>query len=182
VPIKMMDAIQRSVARHFQRRQHPQDGAAFPRPESRTFVSAADGGTMGLHRPGWRLPAGGLRDSDREEIERAYDRYDYDITNAWRRRDAMPSEAEDEAETQARASAIRKALLSSCYDPADVEIYLNHLHDDDLFDLDVREHVQAFEERQNGRDTRTAAVDRKIRLEKLYRARDAELEQQWRRR
>jgi hypothetical protein len=185
VPIKMMDAIQRSVARHFQRRQHPQDSAAFPRPERRTFVTAADGGTMGLHRPGWRLPAGGhvgdkaLRDSYADESERARDLYIYDITNAWKRPDTM---TEDNAEMEARASAIRNALLSRGHSPDEVEDYLDDLDDDDILDGDIGGHIAAFEERLKDRDTRALALDRRTRLDELYRQRDVELSQQWRRR
>ena len=185
VPIQMMDAVQRSVARHFQRRKHAQGSAAFPRPESRTFVTAADGGTMGLHRPGWRLPAGGhagdkaLRDSYADESERARDLYIYDITNAWKRRDAM---TEDNAEMEARASAIRNALLSRGHSPDEVEDYFNDLDDGDIRDGDIGGHIAAFEQSLKDRDTHALALGRRTRLDELYRQRDVELSQQWRRR
>jgi hypothetical protein len=139
------------------------------------------------------LPAGGhagdaaLRDSYRDEAERARDRYLYDLANAWRRRDARPAEADDDdAETEARAGAIRSALLRRGYDHEYVEAYLDSLDDDELLNGSIGDHAQAFEKYlqafENGRDPRTVVADRKSRLEELYRQRDAKLEQQWRRR
>jgi hypothetical protein len=186
VPYRMLDGMQRDIARHAQQ-SHASDSTAFPRPGSRTFVTAADGGTMNLHRPGYRLPAGGsggdaaLRDSYRDESERARDRYEYDITTAWKRRDEWPEQAgDDDAETEARAGAIRNALLSRGASPDDVEDYLGNCDDDDLFDNDIGQHVAAFEESQNGRDAQAVAQARKRKLDALYQQRNVELANEWR--
>jgi hypothetical protein len=164
VPLKMCDSMQRDIAKHFQRR---------------SFVTAADGSTMGLHRPGARIAAGGdraTRDAIAAEAQRARDQYDYDITNAWKRRDVW----HDDADTEARAGAIRNALLSRGHDPSDVEEYLNSVDDDDLLDDDIGDHVAAFEEANNGRDSKSIAVHQKLRLDEIYRQRDAELANEWR--
>jgi hypothetical protein len=171
VPQRMLDSMQRRVARHFQRaddtRPHVVDGT----------------GSKILNRPGWRHLAGGhendqaLRDAEHDECQRAYDRYQYDLTNAYRHRD----QADDDAEVEARAGAIRHALLSRGHEPGDVERYLSGCEDDDLLDGMIDEQVAAFEQSQNGRDLRTVAVDRRIRLEELYRARDQALSEEWKR-
>jgi hypothetical protein len=165
------------------------DSAAFPRHRHRPFVTAADGGTAGLHKPGYRVAAGGhagdqaLRDAVRDEAERAREVYIHDVSNAWkRRRDEWPgSETDDDAEVEARAGAIRNALLSRGHDPSEVDKYLDDCDDDDLINSDIGEHVAAFEEADNGRDARPTAVDRKIRLEEIYRERDHFLANEWRR-
>jgi hypothetical protein len=181
----MLDGMQRDIARHAQQ-SRASDSTAFPRPGSRPFVTAADGGTMGLHRPGARIAAGGhagdaaLRDSLADESERARDLYIHQISNAWKKRDEWPQEADDDAETEARAGAIRNALLSRGASPDDVEDYLSNCDDDDLLDNDVGYHVAAFEGSQNGRDAKTVADDRKRRLDAIYAARDAELANEWR--
>jgi hypothetical protein len=176
----MLDGMQRDIAHHFGAR----DSVAFPRPKSRVFVTAADGGTLGLHRPGVRIAAGGhagdraLRDATREEVESARDRYIHDISNAWRHRDEWPKSAEDDdaAETEARAGAIRNALLSRGHSPDDVEDYLNDLDDDDLFDNDIGEHIAAFESSNNNNNNNDRA---RRRLDELYRQRDVELTAAW---
>jgi hypothetical protein len=192
VPVKMMDSYQRDVVQHFQKTGRPvfspQVSTAFPRPHGCYVVDGA-GGTAGLHRPGPRLAAGGnggtraMRDA-KDEAERARDRYLYDLANAWKRRDAMPAEAD--AEREARAAAIRNAILSRGHDYEYVEAYLDSLGDDELLDGSISDHVEAFEKHlqafENGRDARTLAADRKSRLDELYKERDAELSQQWRRR
>jgi hypothetical protein len=73
-------------------------------------------------------------------------------------------------------------LLSRGHDPGAVESYLNNLDDDEILDSDIGDHVAAFEESLNGRDAHALALDRRTRLDELYRQRDAELSQQWRRR
>jgi hypothetical protein len=182
-PAKMMDSLQGSVARHYQR---PQDSAAFPRRRG-VHVTDAQNGTMGLHRPGWRLPSGGhagdqaLRDAVEEETQTEYEIRDHEVRTAWRRRDAMAADPEDDAQVQARASAIGNALFSRGHSPDEIEAYLNGCEDDDLLDGDIGEHVQAFEQQQNGRDTRSIAVDRRMRLEELYQARDRALSEAWKR-
>jgi hypothetical protein len=191
VSVTMQDSLQRDVAASFQRRR-ASDSAAFPRPRNRCYVVDGQGGTQGLHRPGYRLTAGGhagdkaLRDATDDETERAYDAYNFQITNAWRRRDPLPAEADDDVELEARAAAIRTALLTRGHDHEYVEAYLDSLDEDELLDGSIGDHVQAFEKHlqalENGRDARTLAADRKSRLKELYRQRDAELEQQWRRR
>jgi hypothetical protein len=175
VPHRMLDSYQRDVAQHFYPR--PKDSTAFPRRRG-TFVTAADGGTFGLHRPGFRLPAGdqALRDAADEEIADAYALYDYEISNAWKRRDEWPKSAEDDdAETEARAGAIRNAVLARGHAPGDVEDYLNSCDDDDLFDNDLGEHIAAFESNKNNNNDQV----RRRRLDELYRARDAELATAW---
>jgi hypothetical protein len=159
------------------------DSAAFPRPRHRSYATDAGGSTMGLHRPGYRPPAGGhagdraLLDAMKDEAERERDRYIHDISNAWRHRDqAQSSEADDDAEVEARAGAIRNALLSRGHAPGDVEAYLNDLDDDDVLDGDIGDHVQAFE----GRDAKTVAAARRQRLEQIYALRDYELQNAWR--
>jgi hypothetical protein len=188
VPARMLDGMQRSIAAHFQRRR-ASDSAAFPRPRERCYVVDGQGGTQGLHRPGYRLAAGGhagdkaLRDATDDECQRAYDRYQYDLTNAWRHRDAMPAAAEpDDVEVEIRVAAIRNALIKRGHNVDDVEDWLSGLQDDEVLDNDIGEHIAAFEDSLNSRDARTLAVDRKIRLIELYQERDAELSQQWRRR
>jgi hypothetical protein len=144
VPTRMLDGYQHDVAQHFQKRGRPrfQDSTAFPRRGSRTFVTAADGGTMNLHKPGFRLADGGsggdaaLRDAVAEESELARGRYLHELASAWKRYDSMPAETDD-AETEARAGSIRNALLSRGADPDDVEGYLENCDDDDLFDQDL---------------------------------------------
>jgi hypothetical protein len=164
VPLKMCDSMQRSIAKHFQHR---------------SIVTAADGSTMGLHRPGARIASGGnraVRDALAAEAQRARDQYEYDLVNAWRK----PHNVTDDADTEARAGAIRNALLSRGHDPSDVEEYLNSIEDDDLLDGDLGDHVQAFENGNNGRDAKSVAIHHKLRLDELYRQRDAELANQWR--
>jgi hypothetical protein len=166
------------------------DSQAFPRPRNRCFVVDQAGGTAGLHRPGPRYAAGGsggdaaLRDSYREQSEWARDRYIHDISNAWKRRDEWPRKADDDddddAETEARAGAIRNALLSRGHDPGDVEDYLDNCDDDELLDNDLGEHIAAFEQSLNGRDAQAVARDRRKRLDEIYAARDAELANAWR--
>jgi hypothetical protein len=165
VPQRMLDSYQRDIAKHFNRPRRP-------------FITDASGdATFGLHRPGYRLPAGGsagdraLRDASDEEVQAAYDRYNFDISNAWKRRD----EADDDAETEARAGAIRNALLARGHDPGDVEDYLDSCDDDDLLDRDLGEHIAAFE--SNGNNNNDSV--RKRRLDELYRQRDAELATAW---
>jgi hypothetical protein len=171
VPIRMMDSMQRSIAKHFEQ----------TRPK---LVTAADGATMGLHRPGYRIETGGnandrlVRDVNRYARDCAYDRYDYDVSNAWKHRDEWPDD--DDADTEARAGAVRNALLSRGHDPDDVEGYIADLSDEDLQDLDAGDHVAAFEAAIAGRDQATVAVDRKLRLDELYRHRDQELANEWR--
>jgi hypothetical protein len=158
-----------------------QDSAAFPRRPG-VMVTDAQGGIMGLHRPGVRLAVGdqALGDS-REAAQRARDRYDHDLTSAWKRRDAMAADPDDDddAEVESRAGAIRNALLARGHQPDEVENYLATCEDDDLLDGDIGDHVAAFEQQQTGRDTRTVAVDRRIRLEELYQARDRALSEEW---
>jgi hypothetical protein len=166
----MLDGYQRDIAKHFNKPRRP-------------FITDASGdATLGLNRPGYRVPAGGsandraLRDATREEVRSAYDRYNYDITNAWRARDEWPKSTEDDdAETEARAATIRNTLLSRGHDPGDVEDYLNSLDDDDLFDSDLGEHIAAFESNKNNNNDQV----RRRRLDELYRARDAELATAW---
>jgi hypothetical protein len=147
------------------------------------MVTDATGGTMGLHKPGFRLAAGGhvgdqaLRDAEQDECQRVYDNYQHQISNAWRR-DAMAADPDD-AEVEARAAAIRNALLSRGHPPDEVEDYFGGLEDDELLDGDIGEHVQSFEQQANGRDVRTVAVDRKLRLEELYQARDRAISKEW---
>jgi hypothetical protein len=162
VPIKMMDSYQRDVARHFGKRQ-------------RSLVTAADGSTMGLHRPGARIADGGYR-ALRDEAERERDRYIHDISNAWRK----PNNVADDADTEARAGAIRNALLSRGHDPSDVEEYLNSVDDDDLLEGDIGDHVAAFEQGNNGRDAKSITIHQRMRLDELYRQRDQELANEWR--
>jgi hypothetical protein len=169
VPTRMLDSYQRDIAKHFRR----------------PFVTDASGdSTFGLHKPGFRVPAAGghagdraLRDATREEVEAARDRYIYDISNAWKRRDEWPksAEAEDDAETEARVGAIRNALISRKHDPGDVEDYLDSYDDDDLFDRDLGEHIAAFESNNNNNNDQV----RRRRLDELYRQRDAELVNAW---
>jgi hypothetical protein len=188
VPMRMLDSLSRSVAQHIARRRPsgPKDSAAFPRPKQRPFVTDAQGGTMGLHRPGFRLAAGGhdgdraLRDSERQEVEDAYAAYDHALVNGWKRRDAMAADP-GEVEVEARAAAIHNALLNRGHNPDEVEDFLASCDEGDLLDNDVGQHVQAFEEGDNGRDTRTVAVDRRMRLNELYQQRDRELAEQWKR-
>jgi hypothetical protein len=187
VPVKMMDSMQRDIAHHFEQRQRPKDSAAFPRPSNGgPLVTDQWCGTAGLHRPGYRIESGGnvgdqlVRDGTADEIQRARDRYDYDVSNAWKRRDEWPNNADDDAETEARAGAVRNALLSRGHDPEDADGYLGDLDDGDLHDRDIGDHMAAFEQNLNGRDARTVAMDRKIRLDELYRQRDAELANEWR--
>jgi hypothetical protein len=163
------------------------DSAAFPRPQRRTFVTAADGGTMNLHKPGYRIAVGGhagdqaLRDSVAEESERARDRYIHDITNAWKRRDEWPEQADDDdAETEARSGAARNALLSRGHDPDDIDAWLDDLDDDASLDDDIGQHVAAFEQSLNGRDASTLAQARRRKLDALYPQRDYELANAWR--
>jgi hypothetical protein len=176
---RMLDGLSRKVAQHYQR---PQDSAAFPRRRA-VHVTDAQGGTMGLHKPGFRLAAGGhagdqaLRDSIAEESECARDRYIHDISNAWRR-DVMAVDPDD-AEVEARTDAIRSALLARGHQPDEVEDYLATCEDDDLLDGDIGDHVAAFEQQQTGRDTRSVAVDRRLRLEELYQARDRAMFEEW---
>jgi hypothetical protein len=144
---KMLDAMQRDIAKHF-RPAPAKDSVAFPRPRQRPFVVDAQGGTAGLHRPGFRLAAGGnmgdraLRDSERQQVEDAYAVYDQALTNSWKRRDPMVADR-GEVEVEARAAAIRNALLSRGHNPDEVEDFLNSCDDDDLLDNDVGQHVAA---------------------------------------
>jgi hypothetical protein len=129
----------------------------------------------GAGRFGQAAASRGLR------VESARDRYIHDITNAWRRRDEWPKSADDDDdddddETEARAGAIRNALLSRGHDPGDVEDYLNDLDDDDLFDNDLGEHIAAFESSNNNNNNNDRA---RRRLDELYRQRDAELAAAW---
>jgi hypothetical protein len=55
---RMLDNVQRSVAQHFQQ-QRPKNSAAFPRPNRGLLITDAWGGTVGLHRPGWRIESSG---------------------------------------------------------------------------------------------------------------------------
>jgi hypothetical protein len=88
IPMRMMDAVQRAVAA--QATLAPRDSPPFPRPARGPFVTALDGGTAGLHRPGFRIQRGGnrgdqlVRDGARSEIQRAHDEYRQDRENAWR--------------------------------------------------------------------------------------------------
>ncbi len=66
VPMTMRDSLQRSIAA-----SHLHDGR----------ITDADGGTLGLHRPGARYAARGSFDDAREE---AYRLYDEEVANAWR--------------------------------------------------------------------------------------------------
>ena len=179
---KMLDSMQAQIAGHFQR---PKDSAAFPRPKQRPFVTDGQGGTMGLHRPGFRLQAGGhagdraLRDSERQEVEDANAARDHELVNSWKRRDAMAAEP-GEAEVEARAASVRNALLNRRHHRDDIEEFLASCDDSDLLDRDVGEHVQSFESVAE-RDARTVAVDRRLRLNELYQQRDRELAEQWKR-
>jgi hypothetical protein len=166
VPTRMLDGYQRDIPQHFNRPRRP-------------FITDASGdSTFGLHRPGFRLAAGGhagdraLRDASDEEVRSAYDRYNYDITNAWRHRD---EDEADDAETEARAGAIRNALISRGHDPDDIEDYLDSCDYDDLLDRDLGEHISAFESNNNNNNDQV----KRRRLDELYRQRDAELSQAW---
>jgi hypothetical protein len=183
VPHRMLDGMQRDIARRSQQ-SRASDSTAFPRRGGRTFVTAADGGTMNLHKPGFRVADGGsagtkaLRDAVADERERARDRYLHDISNAWRNRDEWPQQAEDDdAEVEARAGAIRNALLSRGADSGDVDDYLDNCDDDDLLNQDLGEHITAFEQSLNGRDVANA---RQRRLDALYQQRNQELANAWR--
>jgi hypothetical protein len=80
------------------------DSAAFPRPACGPLITALDGGTAGLHRPGFRIETGGnrgdqlVRDGARAEIQRAHDGYRQYLENAWR----DPLTGDDEHEHRER--------------------------------------------------------------------------------
>jgi hypothetical protein len=142
-------------------------------------------GRGGDSQPGGAVADRALRGSDhQDECQRAYDADDYQITNAWRRRGATMQIEPGEVERESRAAAIRHALISRGHDPDEVENYLNKLDGDELLgdigDDFIGGHIEAFEGKQNG-DAQTVAFDRRIKLDGLYRARDAELQNEWRR-
>ena len=88
VPLRLMDSYQRSVYEHFH------DAGRL------TCVTDAAGGTIGLHRPGFRVADGVVRDTSH------YDAYERDLTTAWKQdvadppnrqgRDSMPVRDERE--------------------------------------------------------------------------------------
>ena len=71
-------------------RMQPRDSAAFRRPARGPLISDANGGTEGLHRPGFRVESGGnepdqwVRDGARADSQEIYDAYAKEQSEAWR--------------------------------------------------------------------------------------------------
>jgi hypothetical protein len=172
VPHRMMDALQRDVARHYD---------AGP-----LRVTDQHGSALGLHRPGWRVETGGnvgdqlVRDGLRRDAQAAYDAVKYRLSNAYLTVGNGNGDNEDDQdeEVAARQSEIHAALSTSGGSPADIEEYLEGIDNGELMTGDVGYHVRSFQSRYPSRDVAQRARDR---LERLYRQRDAELAQEWRR-
>jgi hypothetical protein len=187
VDAQMQDGMTPEMRDAVTRQMQPRDSKAFPRTGQMQVVDGSTKGTMGLHKPGPRVLAGGtpgdhwLRDGLHDEAQLAYADYEDRLTNAWRGRDADNGEGGHYDETAARRTVIRKALLQRGHAPDDVEDYVEDLDDDDLFDNSTDEHVAAFEADHGGRstDAATLARDHKAKMDELYRQRDAELRDAW---
>jgi hypothetical protein len=186
IPRMLADGFDPEQRDAVERQLQPRDSKAYPR-TGRAEVVDSQGGTLGLHKPGWRCASGGtpgdhwLRDGLHDEAQLAYADYEDRISNAWRGRDGNGEEAGHYNETSARRSVIPTALLKRPgVNPDDVDDYVEDLDDDEL-DADLDEHVAAFEADNGGRQT-DAARDQKARieLERLYQQRDAELREAWR--
>jgi hypothetical protein len=181
VPMRFCDAAQRhlAAARTKASPRVLRDSAAYPRPRRGTFAVDAYGGTEGLHRPGVRYAASNhvadhwLADSERDEIQRAHDAYRHYISNLWR--DGGNDDDEDgDDELEGRCAAIRAALVAAGAAPDDAREYVESLDDDEALTGDIPYHLNAFRSRFRSED---AARRQRDRLERLYRARDAELAQ-----
>jgi hypothetical protein len=170
VPIRMADAA----------RTKPRDSAAYPRPRRGTFAVDAYGGTEGLHRPGARYETGGnpadgwVRDADRDAAQRARDEYNWWISNQWKDGGNGDLDEDGDDELQGRCAAIRAALVAAGAAPDDAREYVESLDDDEALTGDIPYHLNAFRSRFRSEDTARRQRDR---LERLYRARDAELAQ-----
>jgi hypothetical protein len=88
VPMRMMDAMQRAAAAGAA--LGPRDSPQFPRTARGPWITALDGGTAGLHRPGWRIETGGKRGDQLMRVGARRDRailyaiYDAELECAWR--------------------------------------------------------------------------------------------------
>jgi hypothetical protein len=172
VPIKMADAA----------RTRTRDSAALPRPARGTFVVDGYGDIAG-HRPGPRYAAGGnvadewVRQADRDAIQRARDEYNFWIQNQWRDGGNGDDDEDGDDEPQGRCAAIHAALVAAGADPGDAQQYVQSADDDEILTGDIPYHLNAFRSRYSAEDAQRRQRDR---LERLYRARDAELAQEWR--
>jgi hypothetical protein len=183
IPMWMADGFTPEMRDAVIRQMQPRDSRAFPR-TGRAQVVDSQGGTMGLHRPGFRVfsPSGGtpgdkwLAEGLRDQALLERERYLDEIGNAWRGRDSKHRDDDDDDEVEARAAALRTALIKRGHPAADIGDYLDEL-DDDVLDGSIGDHVRTFEGRQ-----RPAATDaaRRLELERLYQQRDAELREAWR--
>jgi hypothetical protein len=179
IPMSMADGFTPEMRDAVERQLLSRDSKAFPR-TGRAQVVDSSGGTMGLHRPGFRVLAGGnegdrlVRDGAMWDVENAYAAAEYRLTRAWMGREAKHRDDEDDDDV-ARLAAIRKALIARGADPAEADDYIADIEDPDLCaDLDT--HIKAFEG-DNGRQTDAA---RRLELERLYQQREAELRDAWR--
>jgi hypothetical protein len=113
-----------------------------------------------------------------DEIAQAHAAYQHRLTNAWR--DGNHGDDDGDDDDIARLAAIRKALIARGADPDAADDYLADLDDDDLY-ADHDTHLKTFAG-DHGRqtDAATLARDHKAKMDELYRQRDAELANQWR--
>jgi hypothetical protein len=186
VEASMLDGMTADMRTAVIRHMQPRDSRAFPR-TGRAQVVDSQGGTLGLHRPGFRLMQPGknignnwLQEGLQREAQLARDAYEDQLTNAWKRRDSKHRDDDDDDEVEARCAAIRKALIARGADPGAADDYLADLDDPDLYD-DLDAHIKAFEAENGGRATDVASKavrDRQV-LVQLYRDRDIELSNQW---
>jgi hypothetical protein len=136
---------------------------------------------LSLRRPGYRIQAGGnqgdalLRDGQQAEIERAYSAYDFRVSQAYLHDRDNGDDDEDE-ELAGHEAAIHAALSAAGGSPADIEEYLSGIGDEELLAAPSY-HLENFRRRYNNQDAARRPHDR---LERLYRQRDAEMAQEWR--
>jgi hypothetical protein len=188
VEASMQDGMTADMREAVIRQMQPKDSKAFPRTGRMQVVDGSTKGTLGLHHPGFRVFSQSgtpgdqwLADGLHEEAQLAYAAVEHRLTNAWKGRDTKHRDDDDD-EVEARCAAIRNALTKRGHDPEDIAGFVNDLDDDDLFDNSIGEHVAAFEADNGGRSTDAATLARhhKAKMDELYRKRDAELANQWR--
>jgi hypothetical protein len=186
--------------------------AQFPRPNRRSLITDAWGGTEGLHRPGWRIADGGIIGDQcvRDECQRAYDEYRQELENAWKNDPptgfGFPSATRGQQEADActingylgRLEMIDGALTCvpdprrrdalSARECPDCEGPGRDEDGDDCDTCNCTRHVEATREPRavqraagNRCDLVKVQRDHQARMDAVYAAYEAELEEAWRR-
>jgi hypothetical protein len=175
VPLTMMDSmdpIQKAVARS-------------------VHVTDAQGGTAGLHRPGFRLP---VHDAGADERELAYDQYRRALCDAYK--NPNPSFGEQCVRDRADAAAERicpdcdgsgrdadggESDCPTCWGTGVVEAsYEESAETAERNASTHHEGLRRNRRRVDSRSVQQAMQDHAARMEELYAARDRELAQAWR--